>query len=97
MTMQATLTSKGQLTLPKQAREALQLKAGQKLSVEVSKEGKLLLTPQRVDPLSICNVLRARPGKPASPEEMDRGIARHVAREHSRSLGKTAGRPRTRR
>lgn len=97
MAMHATLTTKGQLTVPKPARDALQLKAGQRLSVEVSNEGKLLLTPQRVDPLSICNVLPARRGKLISPEEMDRGIARHVAREHSRSLAKRVARARSRR
>ena len=52
--MRATLTSKGQLTLPKSARETLGLKAGQRFLVKISKAGGLLLTPERVDPLSIC-------------------------------------------
>lgn len=82
--MHATLTTKGQLTLPKPAREALKLKAGQRLAVEISGDGKLLLTPQRVNPLSICNVLPRR-GAAASLEEMDRGIGRHMARKHPRA------------
>ncbi|MGQ0655279.1 MAG: AbrB/MazE/SpoVT family DNA-binding domain-containing protein [Betaproteobacteria bacterium] len=84
--MHATLTSKGQLTLPKRARDALKLKAGQRLAVEVSRDGTLLLTPQRVDPLSICNVL-PKPRGSAGVRELDRGIARHVASMHRRGAG----------
>ncbi len=97
MRLHTTLTSKGQLTVPKRARDALQLKAGQRLSVEVSKEGKLLLTPQRVNPLSICEVLPARPDARVGVEEMDVGIARHVAREQSRAVGKRPSRARHKR
>lgn len=82
--MHATLTSKGQLTLPKSARETLGLKPGQRFSVEISKTGGLLLTPQRVDPLSICRVLRKPRTGTVSVEAMDQGIAEHLARKHHR-------------
>lgn len=82
--MHATLTSKGQLTLPKSARETLGLKAGQRFSVKISKTGGLLLTPQRVDPLSICRVLRKPRTGAVSVEDMDQGIGEHLARKHRR-------------
>ena len=55
--MLATLTSKGQLTLPKAARDALDLKSGQRFAVEVSKAGDLILKPQRADALAVRGLL----------------------------------------
>jgi len=51
--MLATLTSKGQLTVPKAARDALDLKSGQRFAVEVSAAGDLILKPQRADALAV--------------------------------------------
>lgn len=93
--MHSTLTSKGQLTLPKRAREALKLRAGQRLVVEISRDGRLLLTPQRVDPLSICGVLPKPASKRVTIEDMDRGIGEHLVRKHAR-LGAQSGRRRKR-
>jgi len=45
----STLTSKGQMTLPKAAREALHLKPGQRLRVEVTADGGWLLRPIRLN------------------------------------------------
>jgi bifunctional DNA-binding transcriptional regulator/antitoxin component of YhaV-PrlF toxin-antitoxin module len=82
--MHATLTSKAPLTLPKSSRETLGLKAGQRFLVRISKNGELLLTPQRVDPLSICGVLPKRRTGAVSVEAMDRGVGEHLARKHRR-------------
>lgn len=95
--MHTTLTSKGQLTLPKRAREALNLRTGQRLAVEVSKDGRLLLTPQAIDPLSICNILPRPKGRAAGMDDIDRGIAEHVAGEHARLTAKRAARGRRKR
>ncbi len=95
--MYATMTSKGQLTLPKPAREALKLKAGQRLAVEVSEDGKLLLTPQHVDPLSICDILPRPTAGRATVEDMDRGIAGHLASKHARRAAKGASKHRSKR
>lgn len=90
--MHSTLTSKGQLTLPKRAREALKLKAGQRLAVEISRDGRLLLTPQRVDPLSICGVLPKPAAKRVTVADMDRGIAKYLASKHARLGARSAKR-----
>ena len=44
--MKTTLTSKGQLTLPKRIRDALGLRPGDELLVELE-EGRVVLTPRR--------------------------------------------------
>ena len=80
--MLATLTSKGQLTVPKAAREALDLKSGQRFAVEVSKAGDLILKPQRADPLALRGLLKSPHARPLSVREMDAGITAHVRARH---------------
>lgn len=82
--MHATLTSKGQLTLPKPARDALNLKAGQRLAVRISSSGTLTLTPQRADALSVFGMLKSRRSRSMSVERMDRAIGEHLAADDRR-------------
>ena len=46
--MISTLTSKGQLTVPKEVRERLKLKTGDKIQFMINKEGKIELSPIKV-------------------------------------------------
>ena len=82
--MLATLTSKGQLTLPKAARDALDLKAGQRFEVGVSDAGELILKPQRTDALAVRGILKSPHAKPLTVREMDAGIAAHLVAKHRR-------------
>jgi AbrB family looped-hinge helix DNA binding protein len=43
--MQTTLTSKGQVTIPKHIRDSLSLVPGSKLTFDVNKSGELVLRP----------------------------------------------------
>jgi antitoxin PrlF len=43
--METTLTSKGQITIPKHIREALSLQPGSKLTFDVNVAGELVLRP----------------------------------------------------
>lgn len=54
--MQVTLTSKGQLTLPKAVRDALGLKPGHRLEVEILPDD-LRTRPIRLDSLAVTKVL----------------------------------------
>jgi antitoxin PrlF len=72
--MHSTLTSKGQLTLPKAARDLLQLVAGTRFSFEVIGD-KLVLTPARVNALSVRGTLKSPHARPLSIAEMDEGIS----------------------
>lgn len=81
--MNTTLTSKGQLTLPKAARDALRLQAGTRFAVQIV-DGKLLLTPARVDALSVRGLLKSPHALAPSVEEMDAGIGRAMLEKHGR-------------
>ena len=52
-----TLTSKGQLTLPKAVRDKLQLKTGDRMRVEVTEDGRVVLEPATVDVLELKGML----------------------------------------
>ena len=69
-----TLTSKGQLTIPRQLREALGLAPGAKLQASIDRHGRLVLVPSKVEPEDL---FRHRPQveRVMSVEDMDCVIA----------------------
>ena len=67
------LTSKGQLTLPKAVREKLTLKTGDRLRVEVTKDGRVVLEPATVDVLELKGML-PKPANPLPLADMERVI-----------------------
>ena len=76
----ATLTSKGQITIPKEIRERLLLHAGDKLDFRMTEAGDVILTPvtRRVD--EVFGRLR-KPGQPAlTPAEMDAAIHQRMTK-----------------
>lgn len=80
----ATLTSKGQMTLPKDVREALSLKPGDQ--VEFVRIGnRFELRPRNLRAADFAGALH-RPGmKPMSIEQMDAGITEAVRERDARS------------
>jgi AbrB family looped-hinge helix DNA binding protein len=50
------MTSKGQLTLPKEIRERLKLKAGDRLDV-ATEDGRIVMTPAQLDIGDLCSIL----------------------------------------
>lgn len=72
-----TLTSKGQLTLPKDVRDRLKLHSGDKLEVYPQDDGTILLQPATVDVGELYGLL-PKPSKPVSLEEMDAAIQKGV-------------------
>lgn len=82
--MLATLTSKGQVTLPKEIRDKLGLKAGSKIDFELLSDGTARLRPANLTALSIMGILK-RPGqRPVSIQEVDEGITAFLAQKHGR-------------
>ena len=69
----ATLTSKGQTTIPKSVRDRLSLKAGDRLEFVVQDDGAVLMVPATVSLDDLEGVLPA-PARPVTLEEMERAI-----------------------
>ncbi|MEO5923401.1 MAG: type II toxin-antitoxin system PrlF family antitoxin [Bryobacteraceae bacterium] len=79
----STLTSKGQLTIPKEVRDQLQLKAGQKIEFRVVSDGQVLMRARNRNVTALKGVIKPKPGKHVSIQQMNESIADGYA-----SLGK---------
>ena len=74
----ATLTSKGQVTIPKPVRDALGLETGDRVQFRTAPDGSIRLEATKRDALSLAGLLH-RPGRnKLSVAEMDAAIARAV-------------------
>lgn len=74
----ATITSKGQVTIPKAVRDSLRLDAGDRIEFVLAPGGEVLIRPisRKVD--DVFGRLH-RPGRrPVATEEMDEAIARRM-------------------
>jgi AbrB family looped-hinge helix DNA binding protein len=81
---EATVTSKGQLTIPKDIRERLGMRAGGKLSLTVEQGNRVVMTvrPRRLADLA---GMLGRPPRSLTIEEMDEAIARAVVDKYRRA------------
>ena len=78
---EATVTSKGQITLPKDIRDRLGLKHGDRVRFIVEDDGRVRLLPAKRDVSELFGIL-PKPERALSVEEMDEivqtAVARHV-------------------
>jgi len=72
--MIATVTSKGQLTLPVEARRKLGIQPGTKLDLIITGDDRLELIPL-TDSVKNLKGMVPKPAKPLSLEEMDQAVA----------------------
>lgn len=79
MTVTATLTSKGQITIPKEIREALGVDAGDRVDFTLEADGSVRMEVRRRDLASLAGLLHRPGSQRLSVEEMDEAIARHLA------------------
>lgn len=75
--MEATLTTKGQITLPKDLRDALNLKTGDKLVFEEHKGGGYLLRAKTTDVRALKGMVKYK-GPSKSLTDMDRAVQENV-------------------
>lgn len=71
----ATLTSKGQLTLPKEVRAALGVGPGDRVDFVRMEDGNFAVLPATHSVKSLMGLI-PKPKKPVSLEDMDKAIAR---------------------
>jgi antitoxin PrlF len=72
----ATMTSKGQITVPKEVRDALQLKAGTKIQFQVTEKGEIIMRPKSWDVSRLKGIVKPPPGVHATIEEINETIAK---------------------
>lgn len=78
----ATLTSKGQITLPKAVRTQLNLRPGDQLRFEARSDGTLVGRPASRGAVNLIGILKRKKQKPMPLGDIERSIAREVARKH---------------
>lgn len=74
----ATVTTKGQITIPKDIRDALGVRSGDRVEFFLRPDGVVELTPRTRDLLSLAGMLKWD-GPPVSVEEMDETIGALLA------------------
>ncbi len=88
--MLVTLTSKGQLTLPKEIRERLGLTTGARLDFSIDDTGMIVARPLATTALGLAGRLR-RPGrKPVSLRAINEAIAATAAELNPRAKSRSA-------
>jgi len=74
----ATLTSKGQTTIPKAVREYLRLRPGDRMEFILEENGRVVLVPAVVDVRELKGILPP-PRKPVTIEKMKKVIRKRGA------------------
>lgn len=72
-----TVTSKGQVTIPKRVREFLGVKPGDRLDFVIEDDGRVLVRAGTISARDLKGILRRRGRRPISLEEMEAAIVRH--------------------
>jgi AbrB family looped-hinge helix DNA binding protein len=72
MTVQATLTSKGQTTIPREIREGLGMKAGDRMTFTLLPDGTVLLRLKNKSVMSLAGRFHKKGRKPLPVEDLSR-------------------------
>jgi AbrB family looped-hinge helix DNA binding protein len=72
----ATVTSKGQITIPKAVRRALRVTAGDRLDFVIEEEGRVVVRAGVTDVDELKGILRTPRRRPVSVKEMNAAIVR---------------------
>jgi len=81
----ATLTTKGQVTLPVKMREKLRLRPGSRIVFEEQPNGDFVVRKKTGDIRDLKGLLKAKPGFAPTIEEMNDAVAAAVLERNARS------------
>jgi AbrB family looped-hinge helix DNA binding protein len=81
--MYATLTSKGQITLPKEIRERLGLDAGSMLDFQILADNTITARPVKPDARRIRGLLKSPHATPPTVEQMDEAVSKLLRDKHA--------------
>ena len=80
--MHAKLTSKGQITLPKEIRDRLGLDAGSTLDFQLLADNTITARAVKPDARRIRGILASPHGRALTVKQMDEGIAKSMRDKH---------------
>ncbi len=72
----STVTSKGQITIPKEVRDEMGLKPGDRVDFVKDRNGRFALKPINSNFRSLRGMIKSPLGRPITLKEMDEAIAR---------------------
>jgi antitoxin PrlF len=72
MGAEATLTSKGQTTIPKQIRDSLAMKSGDRMTFTLMPDGTVLMRVKNKSVMSLAGSLRKKGRKPVPVDQLSR-------------------------
>ncbi|AWP23305.1 AbrB family transcriptional regulator [Acidiferrobacter sp. SPIII_3] len=75
----ATLTSKGQITIPKGIRDALRLGPGDRLDFFIQDDGRVLVQPATLKVTDLKGILYRKGARPVSVEEMRAAVIKRAS------------------
>lgn len=84
---EATITSKGQVTIPQEVRDRLRLRSGQKVRFAIEDENRAVITPASPRLSDLAGIL-GKPKRTATLEEMDEAIRNGAVERFFRAVGK---------
>jgi AbrB family looped-hinge helix DNA binding protein len=79
----ATMTTKGQITIPKEIRDALRLKPGDRVAFVLLEDGTAKLRPMNVKLEDLIGIIKYH-GPPVTIEQMNEAIRNHAVRKFRR-------------
>lgn len=85
------MTSKGQITIPSEVREALNLEPGTRFYV-AARNGQVVAIPKNKNLMDLAGVFKLPPGVSLSLEDMKETVVEAVAADDKRILRETAER-----
>lgn len=78
----AKVTSKGQVTIPKEIRDKLHLNPGDKILFEVTEQGEVKISTQKKSVKELRGILQRPDQEAKTVEEMNEGIAEYLNKKH---------------
>jgi AbrB family looped-hinge helix DNA binding protein len=76
----ATITSKGQVTIPRRIRDLLRLEPGDRIDFVIDDQGRVLVRPGTTDVTELRGLLQRRGRRPVTLKQMTAAVARHHGR-----------------
>ena len=81
----STITSKGQVTIPKRVRERLRLRTGDKLDFRIDEDGTIRVYPISKTVSEVFGVFAERAKHPYTTRQIDAKLARSLQRRRNKS------------